>query len=148
MVAELRRRRSNNASFAKLAKKGDLTCLLQVRNNAPDPLGSPLITQPTPMPVDIAPLAELQPFFDLLTTGRGATREFLADNRKWAERQKMNAKGEQFAVPFVQMKRGTLFADGRMDMCKQVVGDEHIGELCEAVGRAKCFLTLDEENEV
>lgn len=35
--------------------------------------------------------------------------------------------------------RGALFPDGRMDLCKQVVGPNSIVELCQAVSQSGAF---------
>lgn len=65
------------------------------------------VAKPTAMPVDVAPLEELQPFFDHLS--------------------------ENKAIEFKQFQRGTVFSDGRMDLCKQVVGPTWIGHLMESL---------------
>ncbi|KAI1705745.1 protein phosphatase 1 regulatory subunit 37 [Ditylenchus destructor] len=146
IISELRHRRSNNASHAKLAKKGNVMCLLHVRE-VPNPINSPFITQPTPMPVDIAPIEELQPFFDLLVKGNGITEEFAKAQKEFMESQRGFNQEKKYRgkenEPLMIMKRGALFVDGRMDMCKQVVGDEHIEALCDAVGNAKCFVDVE-----
>lgn len=78
------------------------------------------VTEPPAMPVNIAPGIELTPFF-----------QFVASDAE------IPTTGATFV-------RGS-FADGRMDMCKQVVGPSHINELCEAVansppGKVRHFL--------
>lgn len=72
---------------------------------------SEMIRAPEAMPVEVAPLAELTPFFDHLAEGAPA-RETV----------------EVFA-------RGAHYADRRIDLCKQVVGPPHIGALTAAVRR-------------
>ena len=62
------------------------------------------VTRPRPVPVAAAPAAELQPLFQFLEGGREAIRP----------------------LPF---PRGTLMPDGRLDLCKQVVGPQGIGPL-------------------
>ena len=74
---------------------------------------SPLIAIPTAMPVEVAPAAELEPFF-----------RFLAEPDAFAP--------DELSTPLT-LARGTYFPDQRMDLCKQVVGPDHIGRLCEAV---------------
>lgn len=81
------------------------------------------IINPEAMPVNVAPKHELVPFF-----------QFLKSDEIPPE--------DSAGLTFV---RGTWFADGRMDMCKQVVGSEHIEDLCEAIiqaprGRVRHFL--------
>lgn len=67
------------------------------------------VTEPTPMPVDVAPIEELRPFFQFLGSGTPV----LGSHQ--------------------QFNRGTMFADGRMDLCKQVVGPPHISVLMNAI---------------
>lgn len=74
-----------------------------------------VVANPAAMPVCVAPREELLPFF-----------RFLCDQTD------VDASAEA-ARTFV---RGTYFADGRMDLCKQVVGPDHIGELCSAVAQS------------
>ena len=70
---------------------------------------SDLILNPIPMPVEVASLEELTPFFEGLKQGRAAAREC------------------------VEFPRGAYYNDGRIDMCKQVVGRDWIGELVDSV---------------
>jgi Ran GTPase-activating protein (RanGAP) involved in mRNA processing and transport len=65
------------------------------------------IGKPTAMPVDIAPKEELVDFFNHLSQDK--------------------------SIDFQQFKRGTVYPDGRMDLCKQVVGPVWIGELMESL---------------
>lgn len=70
---------------------------------------STAVLHPTPMPVEVAPEVELRPIFDHLLSGTAAEldcREF---------------------------DRGAVYSDGRIDMCKQVVGAPFIGDLTHAV---------------
>lgn len=68
-----------------------------------------MITDPVPMPVEVAPIDELQPFFDHLSNNTEVT------------------------VPQLEFKRGVQYDDGRMDLCKQVVGPPHIGKLMNSL---------------
>jgi len=70
------------------------------------------IINPVPMPVDVAPLQELLPFFD-----------FLRSNQPIIDR-------ENESLSFM---RGTFFNDGRMDLCKQVVGPPWITDLMDSL---------------
>jgi Ran GTPase-activating protein (RanGAP) involved in mRNA processing and transport len=64
------------------------------------------IGKPTAMPVDIAPLDELLPLYEYLS------------------------KDITFnIIPHLEFKRGAIYPDGRMDLCKQVVGDKWIEQL-------------------
>jgi diketogulonate reductase-like aldo/keto reductase len=76
------------------------------------------VAYPEAMPVEVAPADELAPFF-----------EFLGD----PERLGPDAC-DSTEAPLV-FTRGAYFPDERMDLCKQVVGPDHIAKLCEAVER-------------
>jgi len=67
------------------------------------------ILEPTPMEVSVAPLSELEPFFDFMKSNKQVDEEY-----------------QQFV-------RGTMFKDGRLDMCKQVVGSPYIGNLMDSI---------------
>ena len=71
-----------------------------------------VIMNPKPMPVDVAPLQELLPFFD-----------FLESNKPVIDSENEN----------LSFMRGTQFSDGRMDLCKQVVGEPWIGQLMNSL---------------
>ena len=73
-----------------------------------EPISEPILN-PVPMPVEVAPLDELTPFFTHLKQGDAAEKE---------------------CVEFV---RGAYYNDGRIDMCKQVVGSDWIGELVDSI---------------
>lgn len=65
------------------------------------------VAKPTAMPVDVSSLEELKPFFD-----------HLSENKD---------------IEFKQFQRGTVYPNGRMDLCKQVVGPTWIGHLMESL---------------
>lgn len=116
LVKKLRTQRTSQHQTEKMLKKG-LTCTIP-RNS----LGvnyTPSITEPKPMPVDITDPNE---FSSLLS---------------WMEKAQQPPESETIFV------RGALFPDGRMDLCKQVVGPPSIISLCETVkksGAVKHFL--------
>ena len=96
------------------AKKGK-SCCGMMRNKAVENAGEAVdisyeIANPEPMPVTVPPKNLMDPYFSWLGEQRGGPPEEV--------------------VSFV---RGTMFPDGRMDMCKQVVGPTHIESLCDAV---------------
>lgn len=70
---------------------------------------SEAIANPTPMPVEIAPYEELEPFLTDISQGKPANQ------------------------PCQAFIRGAYYDDGRVDMCKQVVGDRYIGDLVDSV---------------
>jgi len=67
------------------------------------------VMKPTPMPVTIAPESELQPVFAHLRSDTATEIEIQT------------------------FDRGAVYSDGRIDMCKQVVGPTYIGQLTQAV---------------
>jgi Ran GTPase-activating protein (RanGAP) involved in mRNA processing and transport len=69
-----------------------------------------LITDPVPMPVEVSKIEELQPFFDHLSNNTPLIN-----------------------IPQLEFKRGVQYEDGRMDLCKQVVGPPHIGKLMDSL---------------
>lgn len=71
------------------------------------------ITDPTPMPVEVAPLDDLVPFFEHM--------------KKNIVCEPNNDKD------YVQFKRGAYYTDGRIDMCKQVVGEPWIAHLTGSI---------------
>jgi hypothetical protein len=73
------------------------------------------ITQPAAMEVEIAEYDELKDFFDYLKSDGD-----IAVNSVRVE-------------PCMEFKRGALYEDKRMDLCKQVVGPTHIGSLMNSL---------------
>ena len=72
------------------------------------------VGRPTAMKVDISPLEELEPFFTHL-----ATNGIMYSPQNSTEHQ--------------EFIRGAVYPDGRMDLCKQVVGPTWIGALMTAL---------------
>jgi diketogulonate reductase-like aldo/keto reductase len=83
---------------------------------------SAAVAFPEAMPVDVAPARELEPFF-----------EFLRNPQQLAATPDTPADSSDGPLVFT---RGAYFPDERMDLCKQVVGPDHIERLCDAVGHA------------
>jgi len=67
------------------------------------------VLNPLPMPVEVAPLEDLEPFFEFLKSSQPITDEQ------------------------IEFKRGIFYNDGRMDLCKQVVADKHIEKLMDSI---------------
>jgi diketogulonate reductase-like aldo/keto reductase len=102
-----------------------LSCTLHLAHRTASPQrfvkGEPVsmaIAYPEAMPVEVAPAGELAPFFD-----------FLGDPERFHPEA-----CDSTEAPLV-FRRGAYFPDERMDLCKQVVGPDHIAKLCEAVER-------------
>ena len=74
-----------------------------------------------PMPVEIP--SSLEPFMPILS--------FIATN---AAVSTENAEIDPYTkVPMKQMERGIVYADGRLDLCKQSLGPKHIVDLMAAL---------------
>jgi diketogulonate reductase-like aldo/keto reductase len=73
------------------------------------------VAYPQAMPVEVSRAEELAPFFEFLRRP-----------------ETIGALPEEGKGPLM-FTRGAYFADQRMDLCKQVVGPDHIEALCEAV---------------
>ena len=81
------------------------------------------VLNPKPMPVDVAPIEELEPFFNHLASNK----EVLPTVSKSMIELPIVSKS------MIEFKRGVQYSDGRMDLCKQVVGPPHISKLMEAL---------------
>ncbi|KAL0939677.1 leucine rich repeat protein [Colletotrichum truncatum] len=97
-----------------------------------DPSRHPVSTagvRAIPMPVAVADAADLAPFFDHLELG--GTHELDEDS---AGVDLDNGKGEPYyGVKGAEFRKGVVYEDGRMDLCKMVVGPDHIGSLMDSL---------------
>lgn len=109
LMKSMRTQRIQQAKMAYNMRKG-LTCCVVRRTQGEY---SESIMHPKPMPVDVADPEEFVPFFEYLTRAESAPAQ---------------------DVVFV---RGAVFPDGRMDLCKQVVGPTSLRNLCETVNKSK-----------
>lgn len=109
LIKTLRRKRIEHRKINTLHKKG-LSCCIVRRTSGPY---SDSITQPKPMPVDVTHPSEFVPLFDYLTSSEVPP---------------------QSDTIFV---RGAVFPDGRIDLCKQVVGPTSIQQLCQTIQKSK-----------
>ncbi|KAI4146432.1 MAG: hypothetical protein LQ341_002085 [Variospora aurantia] len=74
-----------------------------------------------PMPVDVSNGEALKPFFDHLSNGGGY--EVDEHGRETDE--------PYYGIKMGEWEKGMLYQDGRMDLCKMVVGPPNIGSLME-----------------
>lgn len=82
-----------------------------------------------PMPVRVAGEEDLAPFLNHLHIG--GTHE-LKGNEQGFELD--GGRGEPYyGVQGAEFRKGVVYADGRMDLCKMVVGPDHIGKLMESL---------------
>ncbi|KZL80430.1 leucine rich repeat protein [Colletotrichum incanum] len=86
-------------------------------------------TKAIPMPVAVADAADLAPFFHHLE--QGGTHE-LDENSAGADLE--DGKGEPYyGVKGAEFPKGVVYEDGRMDLCKMMVGPDHIGSLMDSL---------------
>ncbi|TDZ34969.1 NLR family CARD domain-containing protein 3 [Colletotrichum spinosum] len=86
-------------------------------------------TRAIPMPVSVADASDLAPFFDHLQ--HGGTHEL--DDASTGVRLD-GGKGEPYyGVKAAEFPKGVVYEDGRMDLCKMVVGPDHIGNLMDSL---------------
>ncbi|KAL8991195.1 MAG: hypothetical protein Q9169_007924 [Polycauliona sp. 2 TL-2023] len=76
-----------------------------------------------PMPVQVSSGSSLEPFFFHLRDGGG---------------YEVDGHGREVEEPYYrtemgEWEKGMLYQDGRMDLCKKVVGPDHIGELMKSL---------------
>jgi NLR family CARD domain-containing protein 3 len=85
--------------------------------------------QALPMPVTVAQEADLAPFLGHLA--HGGSHE-LGDGSLGVELD--DGKGEPFyGTKGAEFRKGVVYEDGRMDLCKMVVGPDHIGRLMNSL---------------
>ncbi|MGB3508342.1 MAG: hypothetical protein WBA93_03720 [Microcoleaceae cyanobacterium] len=116
LLAKLRRAYKSQAAEAN-TKNSQVDCYRQARmfgarHIFEQLLSAPLsdsILNPQPMSVEVAPYEELEPFFTHMKKGKPANQ------------------------PCQEFIRGAYYDDGRIDMCKQVVGNLYIGNLVESI---------------
>jgi hypothetical protein len=70
---------------------------------------SKAVAEPTPMPVEVPELEKFTPFFQYLT------------------------EGGEFDEECKEFQSGACYQDGRIDLCKQVVGPPHISHLLKSI---------------
>lgn len=94
-----------------------------------------------PMPVQVASADDLDGFFRHLWRGGGwepmregdGTQEHAQVDDNTGFELHGGAGEPGFGTQGVEFRRGVVYADGRMDLCKQVVGPDHIGALMDSL---------------
>lgn len=82
-----------------------------------------------PMPVHVSEAADLAPFLGHLE--RGGTFELSGDEKGF---ELDEGRGEPYyGVKGAEFRKGVVYEDGRMDLCKMVVGPDHIGALMDSL---------------
>lgn len=93
-------------------------------NQAADPL--PLCGAPAvPMPVKISDHDSLEPFFEHLRVG--GTQSRTSSARAMKDAAEIDEPG--YYTQTLEFQKGVLYADGRMDLCKMVLGPPNIENL-------------------
>ncbi len=115
-----------HATVRNLAEKKPKSCKLtpfhqaryssELYQRAKDLPLSEQVLLPTAMPVDVSKYDELKDFFERL-------------------RMPTNAEATRFddIGAYEEFKRGAYYVDGRIDLCKQVVGPDHIQSLMQSI---------------
>ncbi|KAK1767294.1 hypothetical protein QBC33DRAFT_64769 [Phialemonium atrogriseum] len=97
-----------------------------------DPAKFPISTEGTralPMPVAVADAESLKPFFGHLEIGG----THLVSEGSLGQPLE-SGKGEPYyGTPGIEFEKGVLYEDRRMDLCKMVVGPDHIGRLMRSL---------------
>ncbi|KAF8929323.1 hypothetical protein EDD21DRAFT_361587 [Dissophora ornata] len=78
-----------------------------------------------PMPVTIGKTTDFEPIFSFLSEDKAITQ---AANTQGTHGLELTWKN-----PTLEFKRGIVYEDGRLDLCKKVVGPTHIGNLMESL---------------
>ena len=104
-MTQIEKEQTLNSQFREVRKTHQRKYFCELKNK---PL-SDLILNPTPMPVTVAPIEELEPFYNHLALNNSVTE------------------------PMKEFIRGVQYNDGRMDLCKQVVGPPHIEKLMQSL---------------
>lgn len=84
---------------------------------------SEAVAHPTAMPVTVAPYEELAPFMEHLSSNKEIEPNFAEE-----------VDGESI-MNCMKFTRGALYTDGRLDLCKQVVGPDWSGILMESLAK-------------
>ncbi|UKZ49764.1 hypothetical protein TrVGV298_004014 [Trichoderma virens] len=86
-------------------------------------------TKAIPMPVKVAQEAELAPFFEHLSNN--GSHEI--DGIEGAAELHDGHGEPYYSVRGAEFRKGVVYEDGRMDLCKMVVGPDHIGRLMDSL---------------
>ncbi|KAF7548683.1 hypothetical protein G7Z17_g6924 [Cylindrodendrum hubeiense] len=97
-----------------------------------DPVKNPISldgVQAIPMPVQVSHEADLAPFLGHLE--KGGTFELDGTDQGF---ELDEGRGEPYyGVKGAEFRKGVVYEDGRMDLCKMVVGPDHIGKLMDSL---------------
>lgn len=97
-----------------------------------DPIKQPVSKQgieALPMPVTVAEEKTLVPFFTHLENGGS----YLASPGSGGQELDGGIGEPNYHTKGAEFERGVVYEDGRMDLCKMVVGPDHIGRLMQSL---------------
>lgn len=97
-------------------------------DEAEDPLSLNGVSS-LPMPVKIAAQESLAPFFEHLRVG--GTQSQASTTR--ATKDAIEADEPYYGIQTLEFPKGVVYSDGRMDLCKMVLGPPNIGDLVESL---------------
>ena len=101
----------NKRTLFRQARNGNKGLLCSLKNR---PISERVI-KPTAMPIGVAPIEEIQPFMDYLRSNKP-----IIENAFDKDRKNM----------YMRFPRGSLYNDGRLDLCKQEI-TPYIGQIME-----------------
>jgi len=107
-IKKLRNLKAEDNKKKKITRKG----LKQCTDIRTEGTYFDFITNPVPMPVTVTDPKEFEPILNYV-------------------------KGSDTVEKNITFVKGTMFSDGRLDMCKQVVGPDSIKQLCDATNMSK-----------
>lgn len=107
-------------------KKIYKTC--SIKNYGPNKI-SDEISNPLPMPVVVPNFDEFEPIFHFMFQNTNIDPNYLSDANMKSHEYIIDGQKGKCCI----FKRGALYIDGRMDLCKQVVGPLHIDKLMQSL---------------
>lgn len=81
-----------------------------------------------PMPVEIADLESLAPFFQHIALGGNVAKTSTVHGDEAVEIEE-----PYYNTPSLEFEKGVMYSDNRMDLCKMVLGPNNIGALMESL---------------
>lgn len=125
LMEEILKRHNNK--MKKEIKAKSLMCCVKNKTSL-----SHEVADPMAMPVTVASKEQLAPFLTFLKE----SKDLSLDLSHWTLNLDKLSKFDgvrDLDEKQIEFKSGVFYNDGRMDLCKQVVGRDHIGDLLEAI---------------
>ena len=86
-----------------------------------------------PMPVKIGETRNFAPIFSFMAQGKGFQDGSKEENIRSPTQTGTYGVELPQKCPMLEFERGIIYEDGRLDLCKQVVGPTHIGDLMQSL---------------